>query len=90
MGDSPGKPPVRKRLVIAAARDYAARLVRTMEVGLLDSLEFTEAEYMEMQAEMCKIADRIAATVNEEVLAQLGTPSERAARELTYAMRRDG
>lgn len=69
---------IRKRLAIAAARNYAAGLVENMEVGLLNSLGFSEEEYKEVQAEMSRIAARIAATVNHEVLAELGTPAERA------------
>lgn len=72
---------IRKRLAIAAARNFAAGLVENMEVGLLDSLGFSEEEYKEMQAEMSRIAARIAATVNREVLSELGTLAERAAAE---------
>jgi len=82
-------PEIRKRLVVAAARDVAARLVRNMEVALLDALPFSDDEFSEMHAEMVRIADKIAATVNETTLAQLGTPEERAALELACAMRRN-
>jgi hypothetical protein len=78
---------IRKRLAIAAARNHAARLVENMEVGLLDSLGFSDEEYKEMQAEMYRIAARIAATVNHEVLAELGTPAEREAAELASIMK---
>ena len=89
MGDSPNKPAIRQRLVVAAARDVAARLVRNMEVGLLDSLPFSDEEFTAMHVEMVRIADKIAATINQEVLAQLGTPQERAARELACAIKRN-
>jgi len=89
MRESPSRTPrIRKSLVVAAARDVAARLVRNMEVGLLDALPFSEDEFTAMHAEMVRIADKIAATVNEDVLAQLGTPHERTARELAYAIKR--
>lgn len=80
---------IRKRLAIAAARNFAAGLVQNVEVGLLDSLGFSDEEFTEMHAEMKRIAARIEATINQEVLAELGTPEERIARELQAAICRN-
>lgn len=51
------------------------------ECMLLESLDFTEAELAEMQAEMPRIAERIQAAINPDVLAQLGTAEDIARRE---------
>lgn len=74
-------PKIRKRLAIAVARNFAAGLVANAECGLLESLDFTESEFAEMQAEMSRIAERIEATINQDVLAQLGSREEIERRE---------
>jgi hypothetical protein len=65
---------IRKRLAIAFARDYAASLIYNTECGLLDGINLTNDELVEVQFEMVRISARIQATVNEEVLDQLCTP----------------
>lgn len=80
-------PKIRKRLAIAVARNFAAGLVENAECALLKTTGLTEDELGEMQSEMYRIAQRIEATVNFDLLEQLGTPEEVAKREFEYMTR---
>lgn len=73
---------IRKRLAIAFARNYAAGLLENSECGFLEGIGLTDDELGVAQEEMTRIANRIQATVNNKVLAQLGTKEEIEAREI--------
>ena len=75
-------PKIRKQLAIAFARNYAAGLVENSECGFLEGIGLTDDELAVAQEEMSRIANRIDATVNVKVLAQLGTTKEIEAQEI--------
>ena len=75
-------PKIRKQLAIAFARNYAAGLVENSECGFLEGIGLTDDELAVAQEEMSRIANRIDATVNVKVLAQLGATKEIEAQEI--------
>ena len=75
---------VRKRLAIAFARNFAAGLVDNAECAWQAGVGLTADELQVAQEEMTKIAARIQATVNSELLAVLGTDTEMAERVSAY------
>ncbi len=78
---------IRKRLAVAVARNFAAGLLQNAECALLESTGLTDEELGEMQAEMSRIAQRIEATINFEVLGHLGTRKDAVRRELACMSR---
>lgn len=80
-------PKVRTRLAIAFARNFAAGVVANVECGWQDGVGLSDDELQVAQQEMTRIAARIVATINQSVLAELGTCEEMANRQSAHVAR---
>jgi hypothetical protein len=68
---------IRKRLAVAFARNVAAQSLRNMECGWMVDAGLTEDELTEAQAEIARLAEKIQATVNQEVsTSEVGIPTD--------------
>ena len=82
-------PMIRHRLAIAFARNFAAGLVENAECAWHDGVGLSDDELQVAQKELTRIAARIEATINQKVLAQLGTREEMDARQSAHIARQD-
>ena len=64
-------PKIRKRLAIALARNFASGLIESSEVLMQEGTGLTGEELAEAQNEIMRIAKRIDATVNRDLLSEL-------------------
>lgn len=82
-------PPIRHRLAIAFARNFAAGLVENVECAWQDGAGLSDDELSVAQEELTRIAARIKATINQKILAELGTQEEMDARQSAHIARQD-
>lgn len=82
-------PKIRNRLAIAFARHFAAGLVENAECAWQDGIGLSDDELQLAQLELSRIAARIEATINQKILAELGTNEQMAARQAAHIAEQD-